>query len=154
MSSDSSTKRAFTIGVTETYTELFQSEFHLFGGRSEVNNKMMISIFKQNQIRNDIELFEFLEKNKNIKNTIFTSSSKMKRNYAIQHMALLALPKVESITLIDGEYIGYILNLNDRMREVSILKNGKRYIFSFLGFEIDDAYIESLLNTIVISEKK
>lgn len=120
MGIDSSAKRAFTIGVTETYIDLFQSEFQLFGGRSNVNNKLMISILKQNQIKNDIELFEFLEKNKNVKNNIFMSSSKMKQNYAIQHMAMLVLPKVESVTLVGGKYTGYILNLNDRMREVSI----------------------------------
>ena len=54
------------------------------------------------------------------------------------------------INEIKGDYVGYILNLNN-MKEVSILKNKKRYILTFLGNDyFTDDYVRELLNTIII----
>lgn len=46
----------------------------------------------------------------------------MKENYTIQFMVSVIMPQMDSITLINGDYQGYIFNLKNNMKEVSILK--------------------------------
>ncbi len=76
----------------------------------------------------------------------------MKENYAIYFMTSVVMPSIDSITLIDGDYGGYIFNMsNFNVKEVSIIKNDKRYTFVFINTEyFKDEYIKELLNTIVI----
>ena len=79
------------------------------------------------------------------------TAKEMKENYTIQFMVSVIMPQMDSITLINGDYQGYIFNLKNNMKEVSILKNGKRYVFMFLNttyFTVEK--INDLLNTIVI----
>lgn len=60
------------------------------------------------------------------------------------------MPRMDNMSLISGSYNGYVFNMNN-MKEVSILKNDKRYVFMFIN---DDyfikEYIEDILNTVVI----
>ena len=142
---------AFFIGTTDTYVKLLSSNFDAYGVndiRLKKNN--VIEILKEENITNDIELFSYLRKNKDVKSNIFTSVKDMQNNFAIHYLLAVMLPSVNNITLIEGDYSGYIFNMNSN-REVSILKNNKRYIFTFINTDyFTDEYIKELLNTIVI----
>lgn len=146
-------KASFWMGLTDTYVNLFQMNPEVYGADvyrfSKINN---YKLFEDNNITSDIELFEFLNDSKNLKNDIFTSVREMKNNYAIKYLALLALPGTNGIKLISGDYIGYMFDVHSSAKEVSIIKNDKRYIFTFISkdyFELDD--IKDLLNTIIIN---
>ena len=129
------TKSSFWMSVADTYVNLLKLDKSLFGTEDKrITNTDLANILEKNKINNDIELFKYLEKQKDIKNNIFTSAKEM-----------------DSITLINGDYQGYIFNLKNNMKEVSILKNGKRYVFMFLNTTyFTDEKINDLLNTIVI----
>ena len=74
----------------------------------------------------------------------------MKERYALQGIVLTTIPIINGISLIDGDYTGYILNAN-KLREVVILKNNKRYIYTFYNLDyFTDDVIKELLNTIEI----
>lgn len=59
----------------------------------------------------------------------------------------------KTITKLEGDYKGFIVNLSNG-KEVSILKNNKRYIFTFVGKQFTDEYIKEILNIIIINDNK
>lgn len=62
------------------------------------------------------------------------------------------ISNLNSVTLINGSYDGYMFNFNNNIKEVNIIKNDKRYVFTFVNIEyLTDAYIKDLLETVVIS---
>lgn len=145
-------KASFIIGTTKSYVNLLKKDSTLFNTDDKrITNTNLSTFFEKNNINNDIELFRYLEKNKNVKNNIFTSVKKMKENYNVQYLTSSIIPQTKGITLIDGNYTGYILNLTNDIKEVSILKGDKKYYFTFFNLEyFTDAYIQEILNTIVI----
>ena len=49
-------------------------------------------------------------------------------------MVSVIMPQMDSITLINGDYQGYIFNLKNNMKEVSIFKKRKTlciYVFEY-----------------------
>lgn len=108
----------------------------------------------QNDINDDIDFLKYIGENCYIKNNIFTSPKIMKKNYAINLFTSIAIPDVDSLTLINGDYDGYIYNLevnNKKIREVHILRNDRNYAFSFIGKDFtSDEYIYELLSTLEI----
>jgi len=149
---DNSVKASFWMGIEQTYIENLKSESSLFADVTLIPiNTNLTEFLGKNNINNDIELFEYLKKQENVKYNIFTSTKKIKENYAIQVLSSIMLPAGENVTLINGDYIGFIFNMGNYFREVSILKNNKRYIFTFVSADyFTDEYIGEILNTIVI----
>lgn len=145
-------KASFWMSEADTYIELLKSDKTLFGtGDNKITNDNLKDIIDENNITNDIELFNYLSKNKDVKNNIFTSVKQMKKNYSLQFMVSVTIPVIENITLIDGDYQGYIFNM-DKIKEVNILKNNKRYVFTFLDKSyFTDEKINNLIETIVIN---
>lgn len=145
-------KAGLVFGVSDTYVNMFKEDVSVYGNDiKKINDSGLKEFFKENNITNDIELFEYLKNNKDVKNNIFTSVKQMKNNYTIHLLASIAFPSLENYTLIEGDYTGYIFNSN-KVKEVSILKNNKRYIFTFINvdYHFNDTYINELLNTIII----
>jgi len=144
-------KVGFFMGISDTYVNMFKEDITLYGDDiKKIKNSNLDNFFKENNINNDIELFEYLKNNRNVKNNIFTSIDKMRDNYTIHLLSSLAIPSLENITLIKGNYTGYIFNSN-KIKEVSIVKNNKRHIFTFINIEyFNEKYIKDLLNTIII----
>lgn len=145
---------SFWMGEAIPYTKILNSsETSSIYGIDDVRLKHIDvkKFLRDNNIENDIDLFKFLIKNKDVKNNFFTSVNKMKSNFYIQYLTAIALPSLKSITLIDGSYTGYIFNTKGDIKEVSLLKNGKRYIFTFLRLDyFTDEYIQEILNTVII----
>lgn len=144
-------KASMWLGVTETYVDLFKQENVVFGiDDGKIQDVSKVKLLEKRKIKNDIDLFKYLEQDKG-KSTIFTSVSNMKDYYTLQSFMAIVLPNMNNITLINGDYDGYILNLKGDYKEVNILKNGKRYVLTFIGLEyFNDNYINELINSIVI----
>jgi hypothetical protein len=149
---NSKEKVSFWIGTTENYINLIKSNLDFYvNDENKINLENIDDFLETNNIQNDIDLFKFLEENKNVRNNIFTSVKQMKMNYTINFISFVIIPKLSSITLIDGDYTGYILNTSQNFKEVSILKDDKRYIFTFINLDyFDDDYINELLSTVEI----
>lgn len=144
-------KTAFMIGKTDTLLYRLQNDstlYEVFNGK--IFNSDVIKLLNKNNITNDIELFQFLSQIQEETNYIFTSVAKMKERYALQGIVLTTIPIINGISLIDGDYTGYILNAN-KLREVSILKNNKKYVYTFYNLKyFTEEKIKELLNTIEI----
>ena len=108
-----------------------------------------------NNILNDIDLFNYIKKNYYFESDIFTSKKKVKENYILnnfiknENYLTSTTSKFNSITLIDGDIRGYILNITDTIKEIHILHNNDQYIISLMGNDfVKDDYVISLLKTI------
>ncbi len=145
----------FGMGTGMTYVDMLKADKTYFSDNGNSLGDFDFEKFlKKNNINNDIELFEYLLENKDIKNNIFTSTKKMKESYNIKNFASVALPLLNNITIINGDYVGYIFN-TDKYKEVSILKNNIRYIFVFMDtYYFTDDVIKDLLNTVIIENEE
>ncbi len=143
---------SFWMGTTDMYIDMFEADVTIYGADDkQFKNIDFKKFFEKNNITNDIELFKFLVKNKDVENNIFTSVNAIKNKYSIQLLSTIALPKMDSLTLINGDYTGYIFNLGSTLKEVSLLKHNKRYIFTFIGLDyFTDDDINEILNSVVI----
>lgn len=143
---------SFWISIGNSYTNLLKNDSTIFGTNDKrLTNADLTKILEKNNINNDIDLFKYLVNYTPKSKSIFTNKSIIKEDFDTQYMTLLALPNVDYITEISGDYSGYMFNLHNDIKEVSILKNNKRYIFTFLKTSyFTDDYIQELLNTIVI----
>ena len=114
----------------------------------------LTKFYEENNITNDIELFKYLEKTKNDKNSIFDSVKDMKEFYDVHSLVRGTYIRVEGITLINGDYEGYCLNHNfdtAYVVECNILKDNKRYTLTFNNSKyFTNKMIKDLLNTFVI----
>lgn len=148
---DNSVQASFWMSEATTYLDILKAEKEVFGnGTKAISTDSLEEYLKSKNINNDIDLFKYLREHKNDKNSIFTSSKRMKEHYSMFEISYIILPKVNGITLIDGDYTGYIFNM-DNMKEVNILKNDKRYVFIFINTDyFTDEYIKELLETVVI----
>ncbi len=147
------TIKSFWMGIADTYVDMLKADKTLFvEEEKKISNVDFNIVLKKNNINNDIDLFHYLSNPKNIHNTLFTSVKKMKENYTIQFMVSVILPTMNNITLINGEYDGYIFNINNGMKEVNFINNNnKRYVFTFIDeVDITDEYLRDILSTIVI----
>ena len=60
---------------------------------------------------------------------------------------------IKDITLINGDYNGYIFKIenNAGVKDISIIKNDKRYTITFFNTKyFTNDYINELLNTLII----
>ena len=106
-------------------------------------------ILEKYNITNDIELLKQIEERKDKNINFFTNIKEMKEQYFFKYLIIDILPKVESITLIDGDLTGYIFNITDEMKEIRIIKENNQFIFLFTG-KYNDKEIEDFLKTLTI----
>lgn len=136
----------------KTYIDKFiENDYHDIRYNSVDREK----IIKNNHITNDIEFIKYLRKVTNKKNNILTGVNDIKERYSLKYFINKEIPKFDYLTLIKGDYTGYIFDnfnySNDQYREAVILKNNRRYIFRFHGCcYFDESYVEELLSTVVI----
>ncbi len=141
--------------TTESLVEILSDDFSIYGWTQEhlsISKEERIRFFEKYNIKNDVDLIKFLSTYEYKENNLFTSTNKMKENYFVKFITSFLMSLGESVTLIDGDYEGYILNM-DEIKEVSIIKNNKKYVFTFLKTDyFNDGYIKELLNTIKIED--
>lgn len=147
---------SFWYGITtDSLVYSLSNEFSLFGFEDENINLSVEErkeFFKDKNINNDIDLIKYLGTYEYKKNNLFTSTRKMKDNYFTKFITTFLIGGGNNITVIDGNYAGYIINMADT-REAYIFKNNKKYVFTFINNDyFSDDYVEELLNTVVIGE--
>jgi len=145
---------AVGLAIGPTILDGYKVENYVFGDSRVEKTENMSKVFDKYNITNDIELLKYIEKTKNDKNSIFESVEDMKNFYSIHLLNVIAYSNVKDITLIDGDYEGYIIKYNMggvTMVECNIIKDGKRYGITFNNSTYyTDEKIRELLNTLVI----
>ncbi len=120
--------------------------------KKKMKNMDISNYMKRINVNNDIDLLKYLQKPLLQENNIFTHIKDMKDKYCFYKLISISLPSSKSITLIEGDYNGYIFS-NDNLKEVNILKNNYRYVFTFIKLDyFTDEYLKELLHTIVIED--
>lgn len=145
-------KASFWIGVVDSYVSMLKSEIEVYAyNRRGINTKGIDEFLDSKGISNDIHLLKYLTEHQDDKNNIFTSVKEMKGRYVLNNLIEMMFPSMEDITLINGVYAGYMLELKAGVREVCILDNDKCFVFTFIGEDyFSEEYIYELLDTIVI----
>jgi len=141
--------------TTDSLVDILKSDFELYGWTQEhlsVSKEERVNFFEKYNIENDVDLIKFLSTYEYKENNLFTSTNKMKENYFVKFITSFLMSFGESVTLIDGDYEGYILNMYEN-KEAYIIKNNKKYVFTFLKTDyFADEYIKELLNTLIIED--
>ena len=160
---DNNLKASFWIGITNSYVDMLKNDSTLFGTADKrITNTNLTDILEKNNIKNDVELFKYLSENKNKKNTIFTPIKQMKENYTLQFMISVAIPQIDNITIIDGDYQGYIFNMKNTSNISSIYEariNYNSLVYTFLFLNKGEEYftkqdINNILNTVKFEDDK
>lgn len=136
--------KSFTISKDETYINKLNNV-----GNETFKSLNKSDILEKYNITNDIELLKQIEATKDKNINFFTNIKEMKEQYFFKYLIIDILPKVESITLIDGDLTGYIFNITDEMKEIRIIKENNQFIFLFTG-KYNDKEIEDFLKTLAI----
>lgn len=136
----------------KTYIDKFREDDY---NNSRYNSIDRNQIIKENHITNDIEFIKYLKKELTKKNNILTRVKDMKKRYALKYFTNKEIPQFDYLTLIDGDYTGYMFDnfnySNNQFRQVVILKDNRSYIFRFYSCcYFDENYIKELLSTVVI----
>lgn len=147
---DGKVKKSFWMGKETSYIKKFKDEVaELFNNK--ISRDELDNYFKKHNINNDYDLINYLINAKDLKVNIFTNLSELKENYITYNIINNCLPTIASLTLVNGDYNGYIFNINDKILEVNIIVNNEKYFFTFLTDEkISYEYLNDILNTIVI----
>lgn len=139
-----------TIGKTMRYIDYLGEEMAVFGFDDFRLNNLINSDFEKNiNFKNDLELFDYLYDTRDKIGSIFESINTMKENYYIKQISFIMLPSVEYISEIKGDLTGYILNINDKIKELHIFNGKDNYNLLFMG--IDNKTIKEVLNTLIIN---
>ena len=85
-----------------------------------------------------------------IKNNIFMSKREIMENYSFNLFTSIAIPKVDKYTVITGDYLGYIWNIN-KTTQVTIIRDDRMYGFYTNDKRfLDEEYLKDILGTIEI----
>ena len=116
------------------------------------NNKFksIESITKKYNITTNSELIQFIEKNKNVKNTIFTPVKKMEENYIIQFIASFLAPYM---IRIEGDITGYGIIATGFYTTPQILLTNNNDVYKIvLGINDNKDTLIDFINSIVIEK--
>lgn len=139
----------FSIGTKESEIE------KLIDNKQNCINceKTIQKIISENNIKNDIDLFNYIKSYQFSNISLLSSIEKMKKDYIINNYIMLYMPNISKITYITGDYNGYIYELKIGY-EVVIEQNNKQYVFYFINHQGKQYYtkdrIYNLISTIVI----
>lgn len=142
-------KKLISIGTMESFVSLFTKDgITIFGTidadeeipKNVENSKKRKDYLEKRNITNDIQLLAFLKTDYEKKASIFDSINDIKAKYELHYLASVTIPRIKSITEITGDYTGYILNVNNKVQEVDLIKNNKKYVITFSNFTKEEIY--------------
>lgn len=134
--------------------ESYKEEVIVFNSE-EIRYEQMAfkEFFKEKDIVDDFDLFNYLIKSKDKSNTIFDSIEEMKSNYILHYLFSMGF-SYDGITLIEGDLKGYMKEYkigDNTIVEVDLYSGDDIYGITFFYNEyFTDEYIKELLNTIEI----
>lgn len=108
----------------------------------------------KNDINNDVDFYLYASENYYKENNIFMDKRTMMENYAFNSICSIALPIVDELIIIKGDYNGYILRdyIEDKtITQVTITRDGKLYGFMTNDSRFkDEEYLIDIIGTIDI----
>ena len=106
---------------------------------------------EKNNVRNDYELYTYLFQNVDKKVNIFSSIHAIKRAHTILGASFIILQDIKKVTLIDGDYEGYIIEKNAD-KTAYIYHNEESYYLHIWSKDFTDEKLYDLISTINFEE--
>ena len=103
--------------------------------------------FKNNKINNTYKAYEYLISNAKDDINIFSSINKIRKTQTINFIANSSFANLEKLTLIDGDYDGYILETYG-VKEIFINHGEYSYTITIFSLDYSDEQIANLISTI------
>ncbi len=122
------------------------SDFH-------ISEKDISKYFNKHNIKNDVDLIKYLISIKTSEVNLLSSLDKLKDGYITLYLIRIFLNTNNDITLLEGNYNGYMYMPNSRENsiELKIIKGGKTYLFEFLNLDyFNESSIKNIIDTIII----
>ena len=145
----------YYISSSKQYIELLNADSFVLYAEGDDSQKSfdtesnMKAILEKENIKNDVDFLKYIKENYYLKNNIFTCTKTMRNNFLINTFVEVSLPYFKNIVLLDGSVNGYIMNLNNNIREIHLLNGDKQYIILLSGDElISNEFITQLLSTV------
>lgn len=99
-------------------------------------------------IEDNVNLMKYVEGNQNENINLLSNLEEMKEYVFINNYINYAIPSIDSLTYINGDYYGYILDM-DSIKEVNLINGSDHYYVTFFGNEyFDEEYIYEIISTI------
>ena len=140
----------FDITKEKQYIKLLNANSFSLNSNSNdyVTDKDMDTFLNDNQIKNDIDLINYIKEHYYLENKFFMSPKDMKINYLLNMFVSSTLPSFENIILLrSGEFEGYMFNSRDNI-EIHLLHNDEQYIIVMSGEYIaNPEFAETELNS-------
>lgn len=139
--------------------DTFTSDIEVYGKnlnnmKDKFNSADRKFFLLKNDINNDVDFYKYVADNYYKNNNIFMNKRSLMENYSFNAFVSIAIPKIEEITFIKGDYEGVIFKSvenNNIIIHVQIIRDGKIYGFSTNDDRFDDEnYLIDLLGTIEI----
>lgn len=134
-------RKAIFIGSDNQYVYMINN--------SEEYKSLSNSIIKKENIKDDVEFLEYLEKHNDDKVKFFMTTRRQKQIHYVNEFKTSVLPSIEYVKEIDGYYRGYIYKTAKNIYEVNILNGDKKYYFTFIG-EYTEKFINDFMNSVII----
>lgn len=107
------------------------------------------NFLEEKKITNDLELIDYLVKNRNYEAFVGTKMQELKERYYVYSYASIIFPQFDLVTIIDGDFKGYIGKLKDSNTwSIYIYKDDEMYTLTFMGSHFTNQYIEDITKTI------
>lgn len=142
----------YSISPMDSYINIFENnKINIFENIKNEDGfkKSVQKYFKKNNIVSDIDLLNYIKKNKYFKATIFDSVNTIKIKYALNIFINSIFGDVKNIILIDGNVNGILVDKGDVKLIYLIYNEQKIFQIALAGEEItNDSFINELLETV------
>ena len=145
----------YSTSIKEQYINVLSiNSFKLYTNTSNNNTNINTDnntkkYLDKHNIKNDVDLLKYIKDNYYFNNNIITLTSDMNINYILNSFVELTRPDFNTITLINGDINGYIIN-NNVAKEIHIMKQEEQYIITLGGNVANKEFITNMLSTIKI----
>ncbi len=150
--SEGNLEASFLMSKIDSYMDMLKKENNpsKIYFDNKLTNEDIKEILERNNIKDDTDIIKYLIKNKDKSVDIFKGIKDIKENYFVKTFISFILPQGESVTIINGDVKGYMINFNDNAKFVTITNKDKSYNITFVkSTYFNDDYVRELLSTIV-----
>ena len=142
----------YSISPMDSYINIFENnKINIFENLKNEDGfkKSVQKYFKKNNIVSDIDLLNYIKKNKHFKASIFDSVNTIKIKYALNIFINSIFGDVKNIILIDGNVNGILVDKGDVKLIYLIYNEQKIFQIALASEEItNDSFINELLETV------
>ena len=152
----------YALSSTEQFINIFSEEsldmaFDSTNGELVKTSDSTRKYFNKHDIKNDIDLLNYIKENYYFNSNILTLTKNIKINYLLNAFTDTRLLSFYNIVLINGDLDGYMINLDtggvSTIKEIHLIKDDKQYTILLGGNDVtSNDFINKLLSSITFEK--